>query len=312
MLRRRTLDLLARLKRVGTTPIVLPTDALQWATLFDRLAISNTGSGERSDTEQNNDLAALESGLGRAIEHDELRLVFQPRFDARTGRISGAEALLRWQHPDLGLLPPARFISYADQTGVILPLSRWVLRNACLQIEQWEQQGLPALRIGVNLTPHQFSDPKLVTEIVRVIERLGIAAHQLELEITESVLLFDPTQSRKIVTRLKKAGVRIALDEFGIGYSSLLDLQQFNIDIVKIDRSLIRTIPQDHADTAIVEAIIAAAKKLHIRVAAVGVEQAEQVNFLRRQRCDDLQGFFFSEPLSADDFAVLVRKNQVN
>lgn len=259
-------NFLARLKRVGETPIVLPSDAVQWVLLLDRLAIrnsgntGNTGSVEHSDAEQCRDLAALESGLCRAIKHDELRLVFQPRFDARTGRINGAEALLRWQHPELGLLAPARFISYAEQTGVILPLSRWVLRNACLQIEQWEQQGLPAMRIGVNLTPHQFSDPKLATEIVRVLDQLGIAPHRLELEITESVLLFDPTQSRKIVARLKKAGVRIALDEFGIGYSSLHDLQQFAIDIVKIDRSLICTVPHDHADSAITEAIITAAK----------------------------------------------------
>lgn len=308
-MRRRTLDFLARLKRVGETPIVLPTGSLQWATLFDRLDIGSTGC---NDAEQCSDFAALESGLGRAIEHNELRLVFQPRFDARTGRINGAEALLRWQHPDLGLLPPSRFISYAEQTGVILPLSRWVLRNACQQIEQWEQQGLPALRVGVNLTPHQFGDARLATEIVHVLERLGIAPHRLELEITESVLLFNPAHSRKIVARLKKAGVRIALDEFGIGYSSLHDLQQFAIDIVKIDRSLIRTIPQDHADTAIAEAIIATAKKLHIRVAAVGVEHAEQVNFLRQQRCDDLQGFFFSEPLAADDFAALMRKNMMH
>ena len=287
-------------------PIVLPSDAQQWATLFDRLA---AGSGERGATQQHADLAALESGLGRAIEHDELRLVFQPRFDARTGRINGAEALLRWQHPELGLLQPARFISYAEQTGVILPLSRWVLRNACLQIDQWEQQGLPALRVGVNLTPHQFGDAQLANEIVRMLEQIGLAPHRLEVEITESVLLFNPTRSHHILARLKKAGVRIALDEFGIGYSSLHDLQKFAIDIVKIDRSLIRTIPQDHADSAIAETIVAAAKKLHIRVAAVGVENAEQVNFLRRQRCDDLQGFFFSQPLPAEDFAALLRKN---
>jgi EAL domain-containing protein (putative c-di-GMP-specific phosphodiesterase class I) len=305
-MRRRTLDFLSRLRRIGTTPIVLPSDAQQWSTLFDRLA---TGAGERGETQQHADLAALESGLGRAIEHDELRLVFQPRFDARTGRINGAEALLRWQHPELGLLQPARFISYAEQTGVILPLSRWVLHHACLQLDQWEQQGLPALRIGVNLTPHQFRDVRLGTEIVRILEQVGIAAHRLELEITESVLLFDPERSQKIIARLKKAGVRIALDEFGIGYSSLHNLEQFAIDIVKIDRSLIRTIVQDHADTAIAEAIITTAKKLHIRVAAVGVENAEQVNFLRRHQCDDLQGFIFSEPLPADAFAALVRNN---
>lgn len=305
-MRRRTRDFLARLKRVGTASIVLPTDSVQWSTLLERLAI---GTAERSESEQYADFAALESGLGRAIEQDELRLVYQPRFDARSGRINGAEALLRWQHPELGLLQPARFISYAEQTGVILPLSRWVLRSACQQIEQWEQQGLPALRIGVNLTPHQFNDPRLATEIVHLVEQLGIAPHRLELEITESVLLFNPAKSQKIVSRLKRAGVRIALDEFGIGYSSLLDLQQFAIDIVKIDRSVIRTLPQDHADAAVAEAIIAAAKKLPIRVVAVGVENAEQVNFLRRLHCDDLQGFFFSEPLVPEDFAALVRKS---
>lgn len=152
-MRRRTLDFLARLRRIGSTPIVLPSDAQQWATLFDRLA---TGNGERSAVQQSSDLAALETGLGRAIADNELRLVFQPRFNARTGRINGAEALLRWQHPELGLLQPARFISYAEQTGVILPLSRWVLRNACLQIDQWEKQGLPELRVG-----GQFNAPSI-------------------------------------------------------------------------------------------------------------------------------------------------------
>ena len=305
-MRRRTLDFLARLRRIGTTPIVLPQDAQQWGMLFDRLA---TGAGGRGESQQHADLAALESGLGRAIEHDELRLVFQPRFDARNGRINGAEALLRWQHPELGLLQPARFISYAEQTGVILPLSRWVLHHACLQVEQWEQQGLPALRIAVNLTPHQFGDARLGTELVRILEHVGLEAHRLELEITESVLLFNAERSIKILARLKKAGIRIALDEFGIGYSSLDNLQQFAIDIVKMDRSLIRMLPHDHADAAIAQAIIAMAKKLHIRVAAVGVETAEQVEFLRRHQCDDLQGFIFSEPLPPEEFAALVRKN---
>lgn len=142
-----------------------------------------------------------------------------------------------------------------------------------------------------------------------MLEHIGLAPHRLEVEITESVLLFNPTRSQTILAGLKKAGVRIALDEFGIGYSSLHDLQKFAIDIVKINRSLIRTIPHDHADSAIAETIVAAAKKLHIRVAAVGVENAEQVNFLRRQQCDDLQGFFFSQPLSAEEFAALLRKN---
>lgn len=255
------------------------------------------------------EMQALEASLGRAIVSDELRLMYQPKFETRTGRITGAEALLRWQHPELGLLQPAQFIPYAEDTGVILPLSRWVLQHACSQNMLWERMGLPPLRMAVNLSARQFNDPRLSASAARLLYDVDMEPHRLELEITESIMSYDPPKTLVILAALKKTGIRIALDNFGIGYSSLSHLQEFPIDIVKIDRSAIQNVPGDLADTSMTEAILDTARKLNVRAVAEGVETAEQVAFLQRRRCDDMQGFFFSQPLEAAAFARLVEKN---
>ena len=218
--------------------------------------------------------------------------MYQPSFETRTGRITGAEALLRWQHPDLGLLQPAEFIPYAEESGVILPLSGWVLRQACSQASAWEKDGLPALRMVVNLTAHQFSDPHLITDAIDILDDINFAPEPLELDITESMMLFDRARILKILRSLKAKKIHVALDDFGIGYSSLSHLQEFPVNVVKIARSIIRNVPGDYVNDAVTESIIAAGKKLHIHVVAKGVETATQVAFLRQHRCDNMQGFF--------------------
>lgn len=255
---------------------------------------------------------ALESSLRRALERDELVLHYQAKVDARNGRITGVEVLARWQHPELGLLHPEHFIPLAEETGLILPLTKWVLKQACTQSRIWQKQGLPALRIAVNLSARQFADENLLSDVESTLREVGMDPSLLELEITESMMMHDTDKTIQILTGLKAMGVRIAIDDFGIGYSSLSHLKQFPIDIIKIDRSFITDIPGDQADEAIADAIIAMGKSLKIVVVAEGVEVMEQLQFLRSRGCDEIQGYFFSRPISATDFAKLLRKNMAS
>jgi diguanylate cyclase (GGDEF)-like protein/PAS domain S-box-containing protein len=252
---------------------------------------------------------ALESSLRRGIERNELVLHYQPKVSTRTGRISGVEVLVRWQHPELGLLQPQDFIELAEETGLIVPLTKWVLHEACMEHLRWQQAGLPLLHIAVNLSARHFVDDNLLSDIKTILVNAGMAPQQLELEITESMMMRDTARSLAVLDGLKALGIRIAIDDFGIGYSSLSQLKQFPIDILKIDRSFIVDIPGDEADEAIAGAIIAMGKSLKMQVVAEGVEAAEQVEFLRRRGCDETQGFYFSPPLPSVDIQKLLWQN---
>ncbi len=249
----------------------------------------------------------LENALRHALERDELLLHYQPQIDIRSGRIVGVEALVRWQHPEFGLVPPARFIPLAEETDLIIPIGEWVLRTACEQGRRWREQGLPVWRMGVNLSARQFRHKNLLEPIFRILRESGFDPHHLELEITESLLMQGADKTIGILEELDKAGIRLSLDDFGTGYSSLSYLKRFPIDTVKIDRSFVRDIHTDPNDAAITSAIIAMAHSLKLSVIAEGVETQEQLAFLRERECDEYQGYLFSKPLVAEEVERLAR-----
>lgn len=250
----------------------------------------------------------LESSLRRALERNEFRLNYQAKRDIASGRITGMETLLRWEHPDLGTVAPMKFIPIAEETGLILPIGKWVLQTACLQNVAWQKQGLPAVSIAVNLTARQFSDDALLPDIATILKTTGMDAHLLELEITESMLIHNMEKTLQILTQLKALGVRIAVDDFGTGYSSLSMLQRFPLDTIKIDRSFISAVTgAAHEDTSLTEAIISMGKSLSLTVVAQGVETKDQADYLRKHACDEFQGFYFNKPMAADQFTDLLR-----
>jgi diguanylate cyclase (GGDEF)-like protein len=241
----------------------------------------------------------LETSLRRALERSEFQLYYQAKRDIVGGQITGMEALLRWQHPDLGLVAPLQFIPVAEETGLILPIGRWVIRTACLQNIAWQQQGLAHISIAVNLTTRQFFDEHLLRDIASILAATGMEARLLEIEIHEGLLIHNAEKTVAILSALKGMGIRIAIDDFGVGYSSLATLQRFPLDTIKIDRSCIRDLATLEQDRSLTEAIIAMGKSLSLSVVAQGVETQEQADFLRRHACDELQGFYFNKPLSA-------------
>jgi len=249
---------------------------------------------------------ALESALRHALGRDEFVLHYQPRVDIPTGRIVGVEALLRWNHPDLPMVLPNQFIPLAEETGLIVPIGRWVLRTACAQSALWRHEGLPALRMAVNLSARQFSDDGLIDDIADALAQAELAPNGLELEITESMVMQNPERAVTTLNRLREMGISVSIDDFGTGYSSLGYLKRFPIDNVKIDRSFIKDLPHDTDDAAITRAVIAMAQSLRIRVIAEGVETREQLQFLRDHDCNECQGYFLSRPLPASNFALLV------
>ena len=249
---------------------------------------------------------SLESGLRRAIERDELELYYQPQIEACTGRIVGMEALVRWRHPQLGVLPPARFIRIAEENGLIVPLGDWVVHTACKAHREWQAKRVAPPRIAVNLSPRQFLHAGLVKDTLRVLESSGCRPSYLELEITESMVMHDPAGAAAVIAELKEMGVRIAMDDFGTGYSSLAHLKRFPIDTLKIDRSFISDLPGDAGNMAITDAIIAMARTLHLTVIAEGVETRPQFELLRRLGCDEVQGYYFSAPVPKDEATVLL------
>jgi EAL domain-containing protein (putative c-di-GMP-specific phosphodiesterase class I) len=252
----------------------------------------------------------LESDLSRALERGEFLLYYQPKVEIATGLITGTEALLRWKHPVRGLVPPLEFISLAEETGLIVPIGEWVLATACAQNKVWQDLGLTRLGISVNLSARQFSDSMLLEKLTRIIQASGIDPSSLELEITESVVMSHAECAVGVLEQLKSIGVRIAIDDFGTGYSSLGYLKRFPIDTIKVDRSFIRDIPADSGDMKIARAIIAMAHALRLKVVAEGVENAEQLTFLRAQRCDAVQGYFLFRPLPADEVADALMVNR--
>ncbi len=249
----------------------------------------------------------LETQLRRAIERQELSLHYQPKLDLATNRIAGVEALLRWSSAELGPVSPATFIPAAEETGLILAIGKWVLRTACAQCVQWQRAGLPPVRVAVNLSPRQLNDPELVGAVRDVLAETGLAPDLLELEVTESSVMHHVERALEVLGALKAMGVRLAIDDFGTGYSSLAQLKRFPIDTLKVDRSFIRELPRDAEDKAIAEAIIAMGKTLSLTVVAEGVETLEQQQFLRERACDQMQGFYFSKPMPAEDLESLLR-----
>ncbi|MFD0671556.1 putative bifunctional diguanylate cyclase/phosphodiesterase [Cohnella sp. GCM10027633] len=246
----------------------------------------------------------LENDLRIALELRQFHLAYQPLVDLEGGHLVGAEALLRWSHPKKGAIPPSEFIPLCEESGFILPLGEWVLRAACTQTKQWQDSGYPPLVMSVNLSIRQFRQHDLCERIERVLEETGLAPQWLELEITESIMA-DVAYATEMLERLKKIGVRISIDDFGTGYSSLYYLKRFPIDKLKIDRSFVNDILTDRNDAAIVSGISAMARNLNLTVTAEGVESEGQVEFLREQRCQEAQGYFFSRPVPPEQFVSL-------
>ena len=248
----------------------------------------------------------LESQLRRALDRDEFTLYYQPRVDLFSGKVIGAEALLRWRHPDMGLVPPVQFIPILEETGMIIPVGDWVLQQASQQNRAWQDQGLTPIRMAVNLSVRQFIQKDLAGTILKIIERAGLAPKYLELEITEDLFLEQNQTNIITLTKLRNSGIHISIDDFGTGYSSLSYLKRLPIDTLKIDQSFLRDIENDPDNKAITSAIIAMASSLHLNVLAEGVETEEQLTFLRAQGCNEIQGYSFSKPLTATEFEKLL------
>ncbi|MEJ2755429.1 MAG: EAL domain-containing protein, partial [Gammaproteobacteria bacterium] len=218
----------------------------------------------------------------------------------------GMEALLRWRHPELGVVAPMQFIPLAEETGFIIPIGQWIIQTACSQNVAWQKLGFPSLNIAINLTERQFLDPTLPAVIQVVLNDTGMAPHLLELEINESLLMRDVPKALEIMNNLKKIGIRIAIDDFGVGYSSLFMLQQFPLDTIKIDRTFVRDLSNAQANQSLAEAIVTVGKNLSLTVVAQGVETKEQADFLRERAYDKFQGFYFHKPVSAEEITHLL------
>jgi EAL domain-containing protein (putative c-di-GMP-specific phosphodiesterase class I) len=257
-------------------------------------------------TQKARERIALEARLRRAIEQQELQVYFQAQVDINSGRIIGAEALVRWHDPVKGWIMPSEFIPLAEETGLIIPLGDFVLKETCRLGRQWLDDGLPAVTLAVNVSPHQFRRSDINALVAAVLQDTGFPAGSLELEITESGLMDNQQHAMTILNTLHNQGVRIAIDDFGTGYSSLAYLKYFPLDVLKIDKTFIDDIPFLQGDMAITAAIIAMAHHLGFKVLAEGVETVEQLAFLRQHGCDIYQGYFYSKPVPASDFVKLL------
>ncbi len=248
----------------------------------------------------------IEGSLRHAVERGELRLHYQPKVDVVTGRIAGVEALLRWMHPKLGMLAPRKFIPVAEETGLIVMIGRWVLNTACAQNMAWQRAGLPPISMAVNVSPRQFSDEQLLSTIDNALTSAGLDPKLLQIEITESMVMLNVERAIRVLDAIQSRGVRIAIDDFGAGYSSMSMIKRFPIDTIKIDRSFVRDLPDSSEDKAIAKAIINLGKALGLTIVAEGVETAEQDKFLRDHACDEIQGFLFSHPVPAERIVELL------
>ena len=242
---------------------------------------------------------ALETNLRRAIQNEEFLIHYQPRVSVDSLAITGVEALVRWQHPQFGLVSPSEFIPLAEDTGLIVPIGEWVLRQACEQNRRWQDQGFAPIQVAVNISGRQFHDRDLSQTVIRILNESGLAPHHLELELTESSIMQNEEFAGNVLTRWRNMGINITIDDFGTGVSSLASLKRLPIGALKIDQSFVRDTSIDPDDAAIVLAIITLAHNLRLRVVAEGVETEEQLRFLQLMRCDEIQGYFFSKPLPA-------------
>ncbi|HXV21038.1 MAG TPA: EAL domain-containing protein [Desulfuromonadales bacterium] len=252
----------------------------------------------------------LEADLRRALERQEFVLHYQPKVDIASGRITGCEALVRWQHPEKGIIPPGAFIPLAEETGLIVPLGDWVLRTACSQNRQWQLEGLPHIFVATNLSARQFLETDLVETVQRTLRETGLEPQYLSLEVTESLIMKDPAGAAETMRRFRELGVGLCLDDFGTGYSSLNYLRRFPVGCLKIDRSFITDVTTDASAAAVATSVVAIAHSLGLIAIAEGVETKEQLDFLRHCGCDKFQGYYFSKPLPAEAFAALVREGR--
>jgi EAL domain-containing protein (putative c-di-GMP-specific phosphodiesterase class I) len=261
--------------------------------------------------ERINERLSLENALRRALERNEFLLHFQQKVDLRTGALTGAEALVRWQHPELGLLRPERFIPLAEETGLIVKIGEWVMHETCRQTRAWLDQGFQPGLVSVNLSARQFRQDGLVRTFSRILEETGIDPRHLEIELTESMVMHNVTTAIATLHGLKSLGLVLSVDDFGTGYSSLAYLKDLPIDTLKIDRSFVRAIGTGDLlapgeEGVIAQAIISLGHALHLKVIAEGVETERQVSFLRRHGCDEVQGFFYGEPQPPEAYAQLL------
>ena len=249
----------------------------------------------------------LETSLRQALDGSELFLHYQPKLNVATGQIADVEAQLRWNHPVLGELPPNQLIPLAEETGLIVPIGRWVLKTACTQSMLWQRHGLVPVSIAVNLSPRQFADVNLLRDIDSALADSGLSPHLLQLEISESTVMLNVGRAVELLDAIQSRGIRLAIADFGMGYSSMSLMKRFPIDTIKIDQSFMQDLPLGAEDKGIAEAIIGMGKALGVTVIAEGVETSDQEVFLRKHACDELQGFLFSKAVSSEDLAILLQ-----
>ena len=293
---------------------VTPENLIKWADLALFSAKDSGRNTWRFFTQDLNEKAAqrlkLEYGMRHAIERGELFVEYQPQLELVTGKIVGSEALLRWRHPEMGLVPPSTFIPLAENCGEIHRIGEWVMRTACTQARKWQVEDIVTLPVAVNVSTVQFRQRSFVRDTKQILHETGLDPHLLELELTESVLFSNSNVMAAVITELKGIGVNLAIDDFGVGYCGLSYLKEFQFSKLKIDGSFVRSIHNDSVGSSIAGAIISMAKILGMRVLAECVETDEQVRFLLEQNCDELQGVHFSTPLSVDDFVEFVRSRK--
>ncbi len=249
----------------------------------------------------------LETGIRKALENNEFRLEYQPKVDMVTGKITALEALIRWEHPELGYLPPGDFISLAEETGLICPVGEWVLREACRQSLIWQKQGIPPVRVAVNVSGHQLQNKNLLSTVQRILAESGLDPCYLEFEVTETVIMQNPDFVVTVLNEFREIGVHISIDDFGTGYSSLAHLKKFSVNTLKIDRSFVRDVDSNATDAAIATAIIAMGNSLDLKVIAEGVETEGQFAFLKEKLCDEVQGYLISRPLPPEQIGLLLK-----
>jgi EAL domain-containing protein (putative c-di-GMP-specific phosphodiesterase class I) len=262
------------------------------------------------------ELLLLETSLRQALERDQLVLHYQPQYDLNNRQLLGFEALVRWQHPEHGMISPADFIPLAEETGLIVPIGEWVLHTACRQNRAWQKQGLPAVRMAVNISARQFRQPGLAQQVSQILHETGLDARWLELELTESMIMGNAENAIRTMQALNTMGVELAIDDFGSGYSSLAYLKRFPISKLKIDQSFVRDVMIDVNDATIAASVIALAKSMHLEVIAEGIEDHDQLTFLQQKGCHQGQGYLFSPALPADQaealFKSAARESQSN